>query len=444
MLWWPKEIDRTRMYLPWAAIPFWFGGVAWRYYHLFRAHPMTQYVYSDMQGYYESALRFFTPGYVQGMGDTIYPPGAAYFFGLLHKIDPSWAAAQWALFALSCAAPLIIGWTAWSLFGIQVASLSVILTSFYFPWVDFFAFFLSEAVFIPATIGAFALLVLALRTRHRYLGILPAIASGAMFGLAASVKTVALASAVLLGAMLLWWQWRRRVPGLYRVVGCVALGVLTVLVPVAHRCTKANEGRFCLVSNNGPLTTLFGHMPWIRSITWNDSTRGMRWGWGCPVSAQRSMFDRDVYFDFGPYDTKANYAKIVDVVRKDPVETLALSFDQICNLFYGTIPWPSSATKWTRLALETEQLFLFVALVPALFHLRSRARSVLTLSPSAAPEILLCLPILALVMTCFVTQGDPRYRIPIDGFIVVMASAEILRWFGVRDEPSWILSFGNA
>jgi hypothetical protein len=359
-------------------------------------------------------------------------------------MDPSWITAQWALFVLSCAVPLVLGWTAWALFGIHVASLSVILTSFYFPWVDFFAFFLSEAAFIPATVGAFALLVLALRTRHRSAGILPGIASGTMFGLAASVKTVALASAALLALILLWWQWRRGVPRLYRVVGCLALGLLPVLLAVGHRCTKANEGHFCLVSNNGPLTTIFGHTPWVRSIAWNDSARGMRWGWGCPVSAQRVMFDRDLSFDFPPYDSKANFAKIVDLVRKDPLETLELSFDQVCNLFYGTIPWPSSATKWTRWALESEQLFLGVGIVPALFHLRARARSVLTLNPSAASEILLCVPIVALVVTCFLTQGDPRYRIPLDGFIIVLASAEILRWLGVRDQVSWLANVGNA
>jgi len=404
---------------------------------------MTQYVYSDMQGYYEAALRYFTPGYVPNITDTIYPPGAALFFGLLHKIDPSWVTAQWTLFALSCAVPLVLGWTAYTLFGIAVASLSIVFSSLYFPWVDFFAFFLSEAVFIPATVGAFALLVLALQRRQKYISVLPALASGAMFGLATSVKTVALASATLLLLVLVWWQWRRRVPGLYRVACFAMLGLLPVLVGVSHRCTKANEGHFCLVSNNGPLTTIFGHVAWVRSITWRDSARGVSFAWGCPVSAQRSMFNRDLTFDFGPYDAKANMVKIAEIVRDDPLEALSLSFDQICNLFYGSVPWPSSHTKWGRWALESEQLFLVLGILPALFHLRARARSVLTLSPAAAAEILLGLPVVALMMTCFVTQGDPRYRIPLDGFIMILASAEILRWFGRREEVLRLPNFGN-
>lgn len=424
-------------------LPFWLAGVAWRHAHIFRAHPMTQFVYSDMQGYYESALRWYTPGYAPNVGDAVYPPGAGYFFGFFHKFDPTWISLEWALFLLSCATPLCLGWIAWNLFGARVAGLTIIFASLYFPWVDFFAFFLSEALFIPATVCAFALTVLALLTRHRVLGFLPAIAAGLMFGLAASVKTVALSSAVLIGGVLLWWQWRRRVSGLYRTVGYAAIGLVPVLVAVSHRCTKANEGHFCLVSTNGPLTTIFGHLPWVRSITWVDSARGLTLGWGCPVSAQRRMFDQEYTFNFGPYDGKANMAKIVEIVRADPVQALALSFDQIANLFYGSIPWPSSHTKWTRWALESEQGFLFLGMIPALFQLRRRARGLFRLDPAAAPEILLSLPVVGLTLTCFLTQGDPRYRIPLDGFIMILASAEIAGWFGGRQQACRLPEFGQ-
>lgn len=395
---------------------------------------MTKYIYSDMQGYYESAIRYFTPGFVPSIVDTIYPPGAGYFFGALHLLDPSWQLAQWTLFALSCAVPVVIGWIAWTLFGIHVASLSVMFASGYFPWVDHYAFFLSEAPFIPATVIAFALLVLAIRATQSWVRFVAALSSGTMFGLASSVKTVALATMVLLAVLLVWWRLRGHARGLYRVVLGLIVGVSPVLLALGHRCTKANEGHFCIVSNNGPVTTIFGHTAWVRSITWVDSARGLTYGWGCPVSAQRSMFNRDLTFPFGPYDNARNMHEIVRLVRTRPLETLALSYDQVCNLFYGTIPWPSSHSDWARLSLETEQLFLLFCMIPAVLRLRLKARPLLKLNPIAAPELLLCAPILALVMTCFVTQGDPRYRIPLDGFIMILASAEILSWFGIRDE----------
>lgn len=433
-----------RNLLPLLAVAFWLGGVAWRYDHLFHAHPMTQYVYSDMQAYYESALRYLAPGVVQGIADTIYPPGTGYVFALLHKMDPSWVAAQWTLLGLSCAVPLILGWIALTLFGIRVASLSVILASVYFPFVDLFAFFLSEALFIPAMVGAVALLILALRARRQRIAVLPALASGAIFGLATSFKTVALASMTLLLLVLVWWQWRGRVRGLYRIVGCVVLGALPVLLALGQRCTRVNEGHFCLVSNNGPIAALFGHTPWVKSITWKDSARRITLGWGCPVSAQRRMFDREITYDFGAYDSKENTRKLVEIVLKNPLESLALSFDQVCNLFYGSVPWPASHSKWGRSSLEFEQLFLLVCTLPALLHLRTRVRPLLRLNPIAAPEILLFLPVVGVVMTCFVTQGDPRYRVPFDGFIMVLASAEILSWFGVQDDGWRTSSFADA
>jgi hypothetical protein len=397
-----------------------------------------------MQGYYQAALRYLTPGFVPTISDTVYPPGAGYFFGFLHKLDPSWALTQWTLLVLSSVVPLVIGWIAWTLFGASVASLSTIFASIYFPWVDYYAFFLSEAAFIPASVAAVALLLVALRARTRWTGVVAAVGSGLMFGLASSVKTVALASLVLLAVVLVWWRLRSGLRGLYRVVFGMIIGVTPVMILLGHRCTNANEGRFCLVSNNGPVTTIFGHTAWVRSITWVDSARGMTYGWGCPVSAQRSMFNRDLTFNFGPYDNKENSRKIVEIVRENPLEALALSYDQICNLFYGTIPWPSSHSDWTRLSLETEQLFLLVCMVPALLHLRRRARPFLRLSPLAAPEILLATPIVALVVTCFLTQGDPRYRIPLDGFIMILASAEILGWFGVREEIMPLPGFAKS
>ncbi len=323
-----RATGSLRALVLWLAVPVWIFGVAWRYDYLFHAHPMTQYVYSDMQGYYESALRYFAPRFVPGVTDTIYPPGTAYFFGLLHQIDPTWVTAQWTLLALSCGVPLVLGWIAWVLFGIRVAALTVIFSSLYFPFVDFFAFFLSEAVFIPATVLAMALLILALRTRHRLPGLLPAIAAGMMFGLAASLKTVALAPLTLVIAVLVYWRWRCRVKGLYRVVACLVIGVLPIVVVVSHRCTRANGGQFCLVSTNGPIAAIFGHTPWVRSITWKDPARGITYGWGCPVSAQRRMFDRDYTFDFGAYDAKTNTRKLIELVKKDPLESLAMSFDR--------------------------------------------------------------------------------------------------------------------
>jgi hypothetical protein len=62
--------------LPWLAGAAWLAGSVWRYRHLFNAHPMTGFVYSDMAICRNAALAFFDGQRVPNIADNLYPPGA--------------------------------------------------------------------------------------------------------------------------------------------------------------------------------------------------------------------------------------------------------------------------------------------------------------------------------------------------------------------------------
>lgn len=426
--------DWRRSLLPSLASACWIAGAIWRYRYILIDHPMTSFVYSDMATYNYAAVHFLDPHFVPSIGDAFYPPGAGYFFAALFRIDPTWQVAKWVMFGLSCAAPLLIGWSAWMLFDVLVASLCVAILSLYFPWIDYFAFFLSEGPFIITNAIALALLIAALRRCGndgkgvRVIVALAAIGAGVMFGAAAAVKAQALAWYVLLTILLLFWRVVHRARGLFPVVAFMGLGIAPLLFALEHRCTKVNDGTRCLISTNGPMAMLHGHIARVRTTNWHDPVRNYTYSFTSPVAAQLTMHDRDISFEFGVYDTKAIMARMVEQVRTHPLETIALSFDQIFMMF-DTVPWPASHTNWYRAMVVSQQLFVVVMLFPGVLHLRSRWRA-LTLDPTFASELILLAILIGLTGSCALTQGDPRYRIPLDGFVAILASAEILRWFG--------------
>ncbi len=397
---------------------------------------MVQFVYSDMETYRNAGLNFLSTHC--GIGDALYPPGAGYFYAVLHRLDPSWRLAEWALFVLSCATPVILAGLGRALFGRRVGWLTLAMASLYFPWIDYFAFFLSEGPFTFFTVAAVALLVAAIERRGRPAGDATALASGVVFIMAASCKSAALAWLVAYAIIFLWWQWRSGEKGLLRLAALMVMGGGMLLIPLGQRCTTLNEGRFCAISTNGPMNVLLGHVAETRVIHWNDRVRGMYYTFGGPPAVQRG-YTRELTVNFGAYDQAANLKSAAEIAKADPFGYFVQSTLQVFNLFGGSVPWPSADTAWRRLAILFQQLFTLLILLPALFHLRRVAPSLLRLQPAASAEIILCIPLLVLMAVSFATLGEPRLRIPLDGFLMILAAAEILHWFNAAEGSKSVL-----
>jgi hypothetical protein len=94
----------------------------------------------------------------------------------------------------------------------------------------------------------------------------------------------------------------------------------------------------------------------------------------------------------------------------------------VFDLFVGSVPWPSSATRFGGLANLFQQIYLVFILLPAAIYLWDHAGAALRMEPSAAGCALLVIPLLGLSMAAFLTIGEPRYRIPYDGFTIILAA----------------------
>ncbi|MBI4238957.1 MAG: glycosyltransferase family 39 protein [Deltaproteobacteria bacterium] len=408
----------------WVAVGVVFGlGCLWRWHYLFHVHPPTAFLYSDMKGYVETALRWFDPAYVQSIADTLYPPGTAYFLGWLHAIDPSWRLAIVVQCVLSCLVPLLLADTARVLYGRRAAWLTLIVSSGYFPFLDHAGYFFSEGPLLVAVIATMWALVRALDARRRRTAWSGALVAGVFLGMAAAVKSVVLVPALAVAGVLgvAAWRVRARRAAWCGVLVTAGIGFVLVCIPLSRRCTRLNEGDFCLISNNGPMNVLLGHAGAIKGIRWTDPQRHFVHEFGCPVANQRG-YTAMLEFPFGAYESQPNLAAAWHWIRRHPGDALLLSIEHVFDLFAGTLPWPTSHTPQRRWINLFQQLYWIFILLPALYYLARRLPSARAGNGPILADCLMIAPLLGLMAVVFATKGEPRYRIAYDGFMIVVAA----------------------
>ena len=203
-----------------------------------------------------------------------------------------------------------------------------------------------------------------------------------------------------------------------------AIGFSLVVIPLSIRCTRLNEGQFCAISNNGEMNILLGHHGRIGGIEWHDTRRGLSHIFGSPAAAQHG-YTGVIHFDFGVYDRKQNLWEAKNWIRAHPKEALLLSVEHVTDLFYGTIPWPTSHTPQRRWSVWFQKIYWIFILLPACVYLIGQRRSILQLRDDGLADLLMILPIIGLMVTVFIACGEPRYRIPFDGFMIILAA----RWY---------------
>jgi hypothetical protein len=70
-------------------------------------------------------------------------------------------------------------------------------------------------------------------------------------------------------------------------------------------------------------------------------------------------------------------------------------------------------------------------------HVVLNFRKMLRLEPDVLGDLLILLPVLGICIGAFITVGEVRYRIPFDGFLILLAA----RAYAAR--PSASLATGN-
>ncbi len=408
-------------WLPLLAL-FVFGiGIFWRYHHIFTVHPATDYIYSDMQTYVQSAINAGNPEYHQTIADTIYPPGFSFFLSYLFTLDPSWQLAISAQFIISLLIPLLIAMIGWELFGLKTSCISLILASLYFPFIDYAAYFLSENILLFSISLSFLILIWALKAQRVVVGLGLGLLSGLVLGLATAIKSIVLLPSLLVTLAILSNGIRFGWKPFHLVSLTGFLGLVILLIPLAMRCTQLNEGHYCTVNNNGGMGVLLGHYGPVEEAQFKDEKRGMVYNFGSPEAIQMGYQEKPV-FPFGAYDSKRAIKLAIKWTKENPLDALLLSTHHVFALFAGTIPWPSSNTPLKKWLILSQELFWIFILVPAIIYVITNKKRFLDLKGTGMADLVLILPLIGLMIVVFFTFSEPRYRIPWDGFTILLAA----------------------
>ncbi len=426
----PHHKTVCRHWPHWVVWGIFLAGAIWRYHYLLHVHPATQFIYSDMQAYVQSALAWFDPHYVPTIVDTLYPPATGYFFGWLHRIDPSWHLALIMQWILSALVPVCIAAFAYDLFGKRVALLSLAMASVYFPFIDYASYFLSENLLLFCLMLAMTCLARALSTTHRVWRVISSALAGVMLGLAAVTKSVVLLPGLLIVLALGYHGLRYRARYIAWILIGATVGLCGVVVPAAQRCTRLNEGHYCTISTNGGIGVLIGHYNGLVMGHFRDDQRHTYFEFGSPPDFQTGLPigpESNPEFSFGPYDSARALDTAWQQIKNQPLNAVLRSIEHVFGLFTGSVPWPTSHTPQRRWAIFFQEVYWVALLFPALVHLVQQRRALWRMRGTGLADALMILPLLGLMIVAFCTMGEPRFRIPFDGLMIVLAARCYLR-----------------
>ena len=406
----------------------WLVGGLFRLIYLLVIHPATAHVYSDMNGYHERALNFANAG-PEGIADTLYPPGASMLFGWLLRLDPSWMLVMIVQWLLSLAVMGLVFLIARRCYGNRAAVIALVLATIYFPFLHYAALLLSENGFTALVLASSAALLFALQSGSLVARMGWALAAGLLAGLAIAFKNTMLGSLVLTGCALAIIALRRRDRRFLTIALAVAVGLSVVMAPLALRCTRLNEGRFCASANNLAMNVLLGHYGRVRELVWIDRARNTTFSFTAVNSTLNGYEGREV-LDFGVYDGPANAALAWRWMSAHPLEALRLSLRNVASLFLAPTLWPSAWYRGIDFGAWSQRLFWPLILLPAALTLLRHRRAMLRFEPAAQREWLLLAPLIGLMVSVFISITEVRFRVPFDGLLMVLA-ADSWRAFGV-------------
>lgn len=422
------------------------AGVVFRFAYIFHWHPPNdpQYIYSDMSGYVGNAVAWFQPGYKFHPVDTVMPPGYHWLLGSLFYLDPSRKLAVIVQFLMSCAVPLMVAGMAYQMYGRSVASLSLVLVSIYFPFVDYAGYFLTESPFLFTMVLSMLLLVSAIRVRWGWLSQILALLAGITLAAAVLIKPALLLIGGLVFLSLAQAAWKHRWSRLGLVMLTSVTGLVLVMAPTSLRATRINGGgSFILVSTGGPINFLQGHGGEnVGGVTFVDPKTGARWGWGSPATAQKAAeyraamaaegrpFDQErfnviLHFNFPPWDkenlSKASWQRLRDA----PWDCFTQSCTNVVETFFTSQPWPTAAwtnTPWYHCCVWSQRFFAYLILLPATLHIIMRRRLLREQQGAGLADGLMALPVLGVMLVTFLVIPEARYRIPYDVFALMLAA----------------------
>ncbi len=409
-------------------------GVVVRYRYVFELHAPQHRVTSDAHEVIALARKLADPSASQAIGDTIWPPGTGALLSPLLALDPSLGAAAWLQFFASTAVFLLVGYTAYVAAGARAGRVATFFAALHFGFVHYAGIFLSEQLFQLAVALALAVTLIALRMAEGESEGLHAGARraglGALVGLgwavAAMIRPNALPVALLTGAALSVLALRRRCRWGLSVLAAALLVFVALLVPLAHRCSELS-GRFCVVSNNVAMNVALGQAGEVKGLEFRDAARPELTTAWVPPALLHHGYDSMGKVTRAIYDGPGLLEWVFERLKKEPGMFLVRAAGNALDLFRLEY-WPDDFGRLPeRAATVAKQAFLLLVVAPGLVAFaRAGRRSLRSRGGSVLAFVLVAL-FGSVLVSAAVSMGEPRYRIPFDGVLILFAATMYTR-----------------
>jgi hypothetical protein len=429
----PSSASSLRTPLNIAALVTFILGIAWRCLHIFKLHDPHSHADSDMRMYLNLAKKFATPGFVPAIDDVTHPPATAMLFSWFFQRDPTYRSLINFQAVITCLVPLAVAGFALAVFDKRTAKWALIVSSLYFPFIDYGGYFLSEEymIFLNPLTAALFIASAKQKSMARVVGV--GLIAGVAFFVSMAFKMVAFPA--MLGFCGLYWLFSPDASRKFKTIAVLTLflGAAPGTAALSARCTKANEGHFCLVSNKSPADFLLGHYGRIQSVTWKVPALNYHVAFGSPAAYQRGYKETPVV-PFKLTDGPNNNAAAWKWIGTHKVEALVLSCEHVYDTFCGSLPWPSIADAVWPASEAFHFIFLAFLLLPSLAICLDVMRRQGLRKFLESRELLTLSLVFGLVAAVFLATGEARYRAPYDSVFILLA---IRFYFGFgRSEPA--------
>jgi len=377
---------------------------------VFFIHPPEKYLYSDMGDYHYKAVKL-SKGVQEGIFDSFHPPGTHYLYSAFFRLpQPFFWIKIFNILAgvISC---LFIYLSTKILFTEKAARIALIISSANYLFIDFSGYLMSETPFILGLSVMFYFILKSIVAKGQQQKWLYSFLAGLFIVLSASFKECILLFVPLFG---IWWLFNFRKYKLASNPFFCMLGFLPLFVLLCFRIFSLT-GKFGIIATTGGATFYTGRTH-VAMVEFRDAKRNSYFGYGSPVAAQKGYSGTE-RFNAGPYDSGFFFKEGLKEVRKDIPKAIAYSLENIYDLFYSTVIWPTSALEGIQPKVVKYFNIAFVVLVilPAIALLFFQFKRIVT-----SPQVLPYLALLVIIITAAVFIGDPRYRVPFDIFSIML------------------------
>ncbi len=364
-------------------------------------HPIQNYIFSDMNSYLGISQRLLASD--RSLSNVFYPIGYPLFLTLISKILPNlFFPAIAILQSLMGLASLIL------LYAISKNILSrkfrliyLIILACYYPWIDFGGYLMSETL---ATLLLILMVYLAFFF-FGYKNLLWLFFLPVVIGLSSLVR----ANLLLSGIFIVFWLTIRAITA--RGVIVFSCGFILAFL-LSSQIYRYYGGISSPMALNGGLVFMDGQCL-LRGAT--DSNG---WSFGAPVFTQRNL-QVEESFDQPFTNSGYFYRQGINCLIANPIRIIEKP-TELYYLFFGNVAWPSSDQPGFDTAMKVSHSLFNVTILPGLFiatYLFFKERKRLFKTRLA----IIFITVISLVATTIVYYADIRYRLPFDGFLILLS-----------------------